>query len=133
MKVSKKAVKTAKMVFKESFTANLLDEEKLSRFIKALEANPGKLSEEILAELESLIDREIRNEELLIESAYPLEPDLVTELKAKFEKLLGKDLNLVTRENKELIAGIRVSNADNRWENTVVSNLEQLKGNFANE
>ncbi len=129
MKITKKSQQLAKQIFLASQKSGKTNEAKLRKFITLLVRNRSSNSKEILGALEKFLIREQKNSELILESAYPIESREKNAIKVFFEKKLGKKMILKELENKNLISGIKVSQADNVWENTVLSNLQILKGN----
>jgi F0F1-type ATP synthase delta subunit len=133
MNNQKSTKKLAKLVFTASLVNNKIDESKLKKLISLIKKGNPKKSLLVLLYLEKLIQKKLADEQLLIESAYLLEPNFETQIKNKFEKMLNKKLTVKVVENKELIAGVRIKNANYIWENSVLNNFEQLKTNLINE
>lgn len=82
----------------------------------------------ILQSLEKMILKTEKQSQLYIESAFELDKSTTSKIKTDFEKLLGKQLEAKVKKDKDLIGGLKVRNGDFVWENSVLSNLEQLKG-----
>ncbi len=82
----------------------------------------------ILQSLEKMILKNEKQSQLYIESAFELDKGTTSKIKTDFEKLLGKQLEAQVKEDKDLIGGLKVRNGDFVWEDSVLSNLEQLKG-----
>lgn len=82
----------------------------------------------ILQSLEKMILKNEKQSQLYIESAFELDKGTTSKIKTDFEKLLGKQLEANVKEDKNLIGGLKVRNGDFVWEDSVLSNLEQLKG-----
>lgn len=130
MKLSKKAIKISKNIFRASMEDDKLNEATIERFVNLLKVSESNLAKEILLHLTKQIENFENQKLLILESPFKLDPDSEKALKDRFEKILKKKLEIIFKENKELIAGIRIKNADHQWENTIFSNLEFLKGNL---
>ena len=128
MKISKKSQQLAKQIFLVSQDSGKTNEAKLRKFVNFLSKEGSIKSRELLESLENLLKREQRNRELVMESAYPLNSKEKSKIRDYFEKELEIKLDLKEIENKELISGLKVKLGDNVWENTIWSNLQQLKG-----
>ncbi len=125
--------KLAKNILAATTKNNEINLQDLGRIVSVLKKDGSPKAVEILNALEKTILRKEKEKQLIIESAFPLEPKTYEALKVSYEKLFGKKLEVVEKENKELIGGIKISNADFVWENSVMSNLTQLKGVITNE
>lgn len=128
MKTSVKAKSLAKQIIVSSTTNGTVDEEKLTKFVQILTQSDKQLSVQILSELRKNLAVKDRQKKLIVESAFPLDPETVESLKQRFEKKTNLKLELEEKTNKSLIAGIKVQYGDDVWENSVLSYLESLKG-----
>jgi len=128
MELNKKTKELAKEIFKKSFENKKLNESLLKKFIRIVADKKTPQSLEILKTLEKILARYNEENTLLVESAFPLKQIEREKIKETFEKTLGKKLQLKEVQNKELISGLKVKLSDNIWENSVLNNLEQLKG-----
>ena len=116
--------KLTKLIYRETDGQS----EKMEGIFQILKKDSSEGALTILQSLEKMILKNERQDELCIESAFELDKETTSKVKTDFEKLLGKQLEIKVKENKELIGGLKVSNGDFVWENSVLSNLEQLKG-----
>ncbi len=130
MKISKRGQQLAKSVFKFSLNNGVLEESKIKDLTKVLVVSRTLLARQVLNSLEHLVEKYNSERQVVVESAFPLTESEREQVKAYFEKKLAKKLEIVAVENKKLISGIRIKLADNIWENSVVSNLDNLKGSF---
>lgn len=124
--------KLAKLIFSASLINNRIDETRFNKLIKLMKASGSKRVLPILEYLKMLIQQKQSKEQLQVESAFELDSVSSNLIHDKFEKMLNKKLLLKMIENKDLIAGIRVKNADYIWENSIRNNLEQLKDGLTN-
>lgn len=125
--------KIAKLIFQSSQVSGKIDENKLAKILKIIESYRSVQAKMILTNLVKILEKNDNENRLQVESAFDLSTQEETEIKNTFEKKLSKDLKLKVNENKTLVGGIRVSNGDWVWEDSIVSKLTQLKGNFINE
>lgn len=130
MKMSRKLSSQAKVIFHECIKNNELDQSTFRKVVNLLVKQKEKT---LLVALKKHLEFYEKNRQLLIESPYPLEDSQTQGLKKDFEYVLNKKVDILTAENKDLISGIRITNGDFVWENTVVSNLNHLKGVITNE
>lgn len=128
MKIKNKNKKIAKLIFQSCLKKNEIDETKMGRLIEVVKAQPVSQTREILSFLEKLVIWYEKGQSLLVESAYELTAEEEKEIKERFTGLLGKDLSIKLAENKGLVGGVKISNGDFVWENSIVSKLNQLKG-----
>lgn len=128
MKISKKAEQTAKQIFLVSKEKGKTSETRLKKFLSILSKEKSAKAREILSYLEKLLLIEKKNNQLVLESAFPLTKEERKNIQTYFESKFTKNLDVVEVENKDLISGIKIKLSDNIWENTVQSNLEKLKG-----
>lgn len=133
MKNQREVKKLAKLVFSASLVNNKLDENKLKNWFNLLKKTNPKKALPIVIYLEKLIERKQKQEQLNVESAYLLDPSLERSLKHKFEQILDKKLSLIVTKNQDLISGIKVTNADYTWENSIRNRLIQLRGALIND
>ena len=128
MKISKKSQQIAKQIFLVSQDSGKTNETKIIRFTNFLAKEGSSKAKEILESLEKLVEREQKNRELILESVYPLTKEYKKRIQNYFEKKVKINLELEEIENKDLISGLKIKLADNVWENTILSNLQKLKG-----
>ncbi len=132
MKTTRSAAKLAKELLNSAIANGQLDENKLSNVTSKIAQFKGPAPRQVLQLLLKYVEKYNSQKQLVIETAFPLEKEMVDKITDQFEKLLNKKLTPIERENKDLIGGVRIINNDNIWENSVISNLKQLKGEFIN-
>ncbi len=108
-------------------------EAKIEKIVQILKKDGSTKSIAILEGLAKITEKNEKQDNLYIESAFKLDEQIQNEITNSFEKQLGRKLEPVFKEDKNLIAGLRVKNGDFVWENSILSNLEQLKGVLTNE
>ncbi len=133
MKSKNENKKIAKLIYSSISVSGKVNETQLNKFVKIVKTYPSNQGKKILGLLEKMLTRYSESNKLEVESAFNLSNQEQNEIKKSFGKMLDKELEIESTENKSLVGGIRVSNGDWVWEDSVVSKLNQLKGNFINE
>jgi hypothetical protein len=72
------------------------------------------------------VRREVGSHTLQIEHAGPLEAALAESLRKQFSVVAGRDLFLETRENDQLIAGLRLTCGDTVKDYSIAGQLDRL-------
>lgn len=72
------------------------------------------------------LKRELRATRLIIEHAGAVSEDAVHEITRRFTARSPRELTTVTRENPDLIAGLRLINGDNVFDASVAGRLERF-------
>lgn len=121
--------KLAKNIFQETAKSDTA----LDKIIQILVKDSSPNAKAILMQLQKLLEKKQKENQLIIESSFELDPEVKDEFLAKFEKLLGKKLETIEIRNKDLIGGIKIKNEDFVWENSIRSNLEMMKGVIIND
>ncbi len=70
--------------------------------------------------------REIQKDTLIIESAKPVEPDVLSKLISTFSEGRSRPLHIVQKSTPELIAGIRVQLGDTVFDASLANKLNSL-------
>lgn len=133
MKTKNETKKIAKLIFQSAIVSGAVNETKLLKIVKIIKSKPSSQGKAILKHLEKILSVYEKQNQLGIESAFKLGSVEEAKIKHKFEKILNRELVVDSSENKDLIGGIKVSNGDWVWEDSIISKLNQLKGNFINE
>ncbi len=132
MKTSRQNLTLAREIFRFCLVNGIIDETKFEKFVGMIKSQPSSSARAILKALIKLLEQLEKDQSLQVESAFSLDAPTVEAITKRFETILGKKLKPTVSENKALIGGLRLKVGDNVWENTVLSNLEQLKGRFVN-
>ena len=74
----------------------------------------------------SLVKKAIREQTVTIEYAGSLTPEALKTIIAKYEEQYARKLEVVTQETPDLIAGVRVSVADDVYDASVAGRLQTL-------
>jgi len=93
---------------------------------KLLEGRSNSSRNAFLKEFHRAVVREVRKDTLVVESAKPLDPEVLDNLVANFSKNHGRPLQVVQNSNPELIAGIRARLGDTVYDATIAHTLQVL-------
>jgi F-type H+-transporting ATPase subunit delta len=72
------------------------------------------------------LEREFAAQQLVVEHAGPLTEEAVREVAVAFAAQTGRRFTVVTRENPELIGGLRLINGDNVYDASIAGRLSRL-------
>ncbi|MGB0370565.1 MAG: F0F1 ATP synthase subunit delta [Opitutales bacterium] len=72
------------------------------------------------------VKKAVREQTITVEYAGALSPEALKQISEKYEAQYDRKLEVVTEENEELIAGIRVSVADDVYDASVAGRLQAL-------
>ncbi len=128
MKINKKSKQLSRQILKASQDNGQVNEFKLRKFANLLTKEKSSQSKQILALLLKFLEREEAKNQVVLESAFPVSGTEKKKILNYFEKKLSKKLVIKEEMNKKLISGVKITLADDIWENTVLSNLQKLKG-----
>ena len=87
--------------------------------------SPRKLKA-LLACYQKLIEREIAKYTAQVEHAGPISQDALDSIKSLLEENSGRKISIQTRENPDLLAGIRISLGDDVYEDSAAFRLRPL-------
>ena len=131
MKISKAARKTAKELFKASFTDGRLDPAKVKRIATQLGSSKPRYYVDILKDYHRLARLESEKHHAIIESATPLESRMTEQLQRDLRTKYGNDLTTEFRITPELIGGMRIKLGSDVWDSTVRGRLDRLSVQLA--
>lgn len=72
------------------------------------------------------VKKAVREQTITVEYAGAISPEALKQISEKYEAQYDRKLEVVTEENEELIAGIRVSVADDVYDASVAGRLQAL-------
>lgn len=127
MKTDKKNLTTAKKLIRLASPKGALDEKLLSEILSQVKKLHPSLYPKILLAVYYQLQKFESESKLLIESAFPIDQSAQEKIKKVFEKNLQKPLSVLLKEDKQLIGGVRITQADNVWENSIAANIERLE------
>ena len=121
----------AKKLVELSLDKREVSSEKVSEVIETLSANPPRKHKALLASYKKFIEREIAKYTAKLEHAGPISKDALSSVQTFLENNTGRNIQVQTKENQELLAGIRVTLADDVYEDSASFRLRPLtEGNL---
>jgi len=127
MKISKEARKVSREMFRNSFTSNKLDEEKISEMVQSVIAKKPRHFGDMLKDYQRLLKLEVDKRHAVIESATPLNRSIGDQIVSNLKARYGEDLSTEFRTNPELLGGLRIKIGSDVWDGSVKSRLNQLQ------
>ncbi len=99
---------------------------KVEAVLAALAENPPRRFKPILKQYLRIIKQEIRKSEAVVEHSGELGEETIGNLESWLTARYDRAIHVTTRENPGLIAGIRVSIADDVYDTSLAGQLETL-------
>ena len=127
MKTRKEARRISREMFRYSFTASKLDEEKITEMVQSVIARKPRHYVDVLKDYQHLLQLEVEKRHVVIESATPLNRSVGDQILANLRARYGEDLTTEFRTNPELLGGLRVKIGNDVWDGSVKSRLNQLQ------
>ena len=127
MKISKEARKVSREMFRNSFTSNKLDEEKISEMVQSVIAKKPRHFVDMLKDYQRLLKLEVDKRHAVIESATPLNRSIGDQIVSNLKARYGEDLTTEFRTNPELLGGLRIKVGSDVWDGSVKNRLNQLQ------
>ena len=81
----------------------------------------------IAEQFRALMNARSGSSDAVVYSAFPIEPQALSQVSGALEKRFGRKLNLTVQQEPELIGGIRVVVGDEVLDTSVKARLEQMK------
>jgi F-type H+-transporting ATPase subunit delta len=127
MKISKEVRKVSREMFRQSFTSNKLDEEKISEMVQSVLDKKPRHFVDMLKDYQRLVKLEVDKRHAVIESATPLNRSIGDQVVSNLKARYGEDLTTEFRTNPELLGGLRIKIGNDVWDGSVKSRLNQLQ------
>lgn len=128
--MSKPARILAKKLLALSFDNGRVSDEKVTAVLQVLRDNPPRNYKTVLESYMAKIRSELRKENARIDFAGSLDEAAITQIKDNLCKYYNRDIQVTVNENPELLAGLRISVADDVWDSSVAGRLQQLAQSF---
>ena len=103
-----------------------VSEERVGAILELLRAKSPRNLKQLLKNYLRYIAGEIRKGQAVVEYAGEVGSAETREIERSLSRRYGRTITSVLRENPELIAGVRVSVADDIFDSTVAGHLERL-------
>ena len=130
MKITKRAKRDAKYLFRVCLVKGLLDESRVRQVAQHLAASGERNSPSILAHFLRLVKLDCARHTAAIESATPLPADLQTVVRTGLTRRYGPGLTATFAERPELIGGMRIQVGCDVYDGSVRAGLEALEKSF---
>ncbi len=130
MKITKRAQREAKELFRACHVDGSLDEGRVREAMRRLlESKPrGYLA--IASHFHRLVKLELEERTARIESAVPLPPDLQATIQAGLSRLYGPGLQISFGQKPALIGGLRIKVGSDVYDGSVRARLAALQEKF---
>ncbi|MCX6904408.1 MAG: F0F1 ATP synthase subunit delta [Verrucomicrobia bacterium] len=130
MKISKKAKREAKQLYRSCVEAGLLDETRVRSAVRqGIAAQPrGYLA--MLSHFQRLVKLELQRRQARVESPVPLPGDLQSDIQGNLTRLYGGGLSFSFVQNAALLGGLRVQVGSDVFDGSVQSRLAALQESF---
>ena len=126
MSASKQIRATARTLLKLSLENGQLSEAKVADVLAWFEQKPPAHCAATLREYHRLALREYNRSRARVEFAGALPSDALPSIVAQLSSIYGRPVSAITRENPDLIAGVRISIGDDVYERSIAIELESL-------
>lgn len=126
-KTGKENIKLAKELFKSSFISNELDTKSVKENIRVVKDVYRSSAVGILKGYLALINRYIKGKTLIIETPKQLEKTKIDWIRIHFEKETGQKLITEIVHNPKILAGLRITLSDNRWDYSLRGKITQIR------
>jgi F-type H+-transporting ATPase subunit delta len=123
---SREAKKSARSLFRGSFTDGVLDHSRVRAVVNALAEQKPRGFLEIMHAFSRFVRLELQRRHAVVESALPLSESEMNEVRSEITRLHGRDLTFETNIRPDLIGGLRIRVGSDVWDGTVRARLEAL-------
>jgi len=130
MKISKRAKRDAKQLFRLCLVDSVLDENRIRRVVQHLLAAGRRNCPAILSHFERLLKLELARHMATIESATPLPADLQAAIEAGLTRRYGRGLATAFAHRPALIGGVRIQVGSDVYDGSVRAGLAALEQSF---
>ena len=130
MKITKRAKREAKHLYRVCLVMGLLDENRVRKVVQHLVASNKRNSPSILAHFLWLVKLDCAQHTAAIESAIPLPANLRTVVQTGLEHRYGPGLTITFVHTPELIGGIRIQVGCDVYDGSVRARLDALEKSF---
>jgi F-type H+-transporting ATPase subunit delta len=124
---NRKQVEFARKLLQLSLDNGEVKEDRVAAILKSLEKNPPSKLPTVLRIFLSLVKKEIKKYSAHLEYAGSVSDASIKVLESNLSEIYGRKIYVTATENKDLIAGVRVSVADDVYENSVISRMRPLR------
>ena len=130
MKISKRAQREARQLFRNCRVNGLLDESRVRQAVSLLLSQKPRDYLGILARLQRLVKLDLEQHTARVESATLLPADLQSDVANQIRKKYGTGVDISFGQNPALIGGVRIQVGSNLYDGSVKTRLEKLEQSF---
>ena len=130
MKISKRARREAKQLFRLCLVNGLLDESRVRRVVQLVVAAGRRDCPAILSHFGRLVKLDLARRAAIIESATPLPADLQSDIEAELSRRYGPGLTTAFAHRPALIGGMRIQVGSDVYDGSVRAGLAALERTF---
>ena len=130
MKISKRAQRDARQLFRSCQVNGLLDENRVRQAVTLVVAQKPRRYLEILSRLLRLVKLDLERRTARVESVTSLPADLQMDVANRIKKIYGDGVSLTFDQNPALIGGLRVKVGSDVYDGSVRAKLERLAAGF---
>lgn len=106
-------------------------EERVTAVLQVLEKNPPRNYGSVLKAFLKLVQREVANRTADVEYAGSLSSTAVEAIQSKLSSLYGRKIVVQSRQNDDLIAGVRVRVGCDVFESSIAGSLNELQSSLS--
>ena len=130
MKISKRAKREAKQLFRLCLTNGVLDENRVRQVVQHLVAAGRRECPAILSHFVRLVKLDLARHTATIESATPLPADFQAAIEAGLTRRYGRGLATAFAHRPALIGGMRIQVGSDVYDGSVRAGLAALERSF---
>jgi F-type H+-transporting ATPase subunit delta len=130
MKISKQAFREARQLFRSCQVNGSLDENRIRQAVGLLSEKKPRGYTEILSRLYRLVQLDLEQRTVRVESATPLPPELQNAVTGQIKSRYGSGMNISFAQNPALIGGLRIQAGSDLYDGSVKTRLEKLEESF---
>ena len=130
MKISKRARRDAKQMFRSCVLNGLLDDDRVRQTVRQIIAQKPRGYFGILTHFQRLVKLDVARRTARIESAIQLPEGLSTAIQANLARRYGPGLAVSFVQKQELIGGLRVQVGSDVYDGSIRARLAELADRF---
>jgi len=130
MKISKRAQRDAKQLFRSCVLNGLLDDDRVRQTVHQIIAQKPRGHLAILTHFQRLVKLDVARRTARIESAIQLPEDLRVGVQANLARRYGSGLTVSLAQNQDLIGGLRVQVGSDVYDGSIRARLAELADRF---
>jgi F-type H+-transporting ATPase subunit delta len=130
MKISKRARRDAKQLFRSCVLSGLLDDDRVRQTVQQIIAQKPRGYLAILTHFQRLVKLDVARRTARIESVIQLPENLSTAIQANLARRYGPGLAVSFAQKQDLIGGLRVQVGSDVYDGSIRARLAELADRF---